>query len=71
MRNLTEVLRNKEEELDRVRKEVEALRLVAPLLGEDADRPTSAEPAPKIPVQRAEASKVESPKTEPMRNRWP
>lgn len=32
MRNIHEVLQQKEEDLERVRQEVEALRLVAPLL---------------------------------------
>jgi hypothetical protein len=35
MRDVTEVLRMKEEEIARVKKEVEALKLVATLLGEE------------------------------------
>lgn len=35
MRDVMEVLRSKEQELSKVRKQVEALRLAAPLLGED------------------------------------
>ncbi len=35
MRDVTEVLRMKEEEIVRVKKEVEALKLVAALLGEE------------------------------------
>lgn len=37
MRNPFEVLRFKEEELLRVKKEVDALRIVAQLVGEDAN----------------------------------
>jgi len=37
MKNVYEVLRQKEMELTRLEKEVEALRLVAPLLSEDKD----------------------------------
>lgn len=35
MRNIHEVLQQKEEDLERVRQEVEALRLVAPLLASE------------------------------------
>ena len=37
MKNVYEVLRQKEMELTRLEKEVEALRLVAPLLSEDKE----------------------------------
>lgn len=63
MKNVYEVLRQKEMELTRLEKEVEALRLVAPLLSEEkesiADTVKSALPtavnagpqvAPRIPV---------------------
>jgi hypothetical protein len=40
MRNAYELLYEKEKQLQRVRKEVEALRAVAPLLGEHADLAT-------------------------------
>jgi hypothetical protein len=35
MKNAHEVLRQKEEDLVRVRKEVDSLRLIAPMLGDD------------------------------------
>jgi hypothetical protein len=44
MRNLFEVLREKEMDLVRVRHEVEALRFVAPLLFEQSDPSWSATP---------------------------
>jgi hypothetical protein len=37
MRNVYQVLRDKERELERVSRELEALRLVAPLLADEAD----------------------------------
>ena len=39
MKNPFEVLRIKEQELQRVKKEVEALRTIAPLLAESAEKP--------------------------------
>jgi len=62
MKNVYEVLRQKEMELTRLEKEVEALRLVAPLLSDEKEnqpdlaKPTLATPAngpqptPRIPV---------------------
>ncbi len=62
MKNVYEVLRQKEMELTRLEKEVEALRLVAPLLSEEKEmvsdmaKPTLAtavngpQAAPRIPV---------------------
>ena len=63
MKNVYEVLRQKEMELTRLEKEVEALRLVAPLLSEEKESiadvvksqlPTAVgggpQPAPRIPV---------------------
>jgi len=44
MRDVIEVLRQKEAELVRLREEVAALRLVVSLLGEDDSSQTSAEP---------------------------
>jgi len=57
MRNVYEVLRTKELDLQRVRVEVEALRLIAPLLSERAEH-----------VMRE--TEVSSP-TQPAKNRWP
>jgi len=65
MKNVYEVLRQKEMELTRLEKEVEALRLVAPLLSEekemisDISKPSLAtavngpQPTPRIPVTPA------------------
>lgn len=65
MKNVYEVLRQKEMELTRLEKEVEALRLVAPLLSEekenasDAAKPALAtavngpQPTARIPVPAA------------------
>jgi hypothetical protein len=38
MRDVTELLRAKEQELLKVKRQVEALRIAAPLLGDDDDR---------------------------------
>ena len=45
MKNVYEVLRQKEMELTRLEKEVEALRLVAPLLSEEKELSDMAKPA--------------------------
>jgi hypothetical protein len=57
MKNVYEVLRQKELELTRLEKEVEALRVAAPLLSEEkepiaeAPKPTLAAPAPQQPIR--------------------
>ena len=61
MKNVYEVLRQKELELSRLEKEVEALRVAAPLLSDDkdisADTPiakptlTTAAPTPQQPIR--------------------
>ena len=61
MKNVYEVLRQKELELSRLEKEVEALRVAAPLLSDDKDvisdtavaKPTltTATPAPQQPIR--------------------
>jgi hypothetical protein len=68
MKNVYEVLRQKEMELTRLEKEVEALRLVAPLLSEekepisDITKPTLAaavngpQPATRIPVSSSSSA---------------
>ncbi len=53
MKNVYEVLRQKELELTRLEKEVEALRIAAPLLSEEKE--ASVEVAPKTPVVTAPA----------------
>ena len=45
MKNVYEVLRQKEMELGRLEKEVEALRVAAPLLSEEKEAEMSAKPA--------------------------
>jgi len=62
MRDINEVLREKEAALARINQELEALRIVAPLLAEE-----SAEPAapPKMEPERAESEQ------KPLRKRWP
>lgn len=51
MRNLLEVLQAKEQELVQVKREIEALRVVLPLLGDGVD---SIAPAPPIPMRTAQ-----------------
>jgi len=51
MKNLLDVLRAKEQELVRVKQEIEALRTVLPLLGEGMETLT---PAPSIPARTAQ-----------------
>jgi len=77
MKNVYEVLRQKEMELTRLEKEVEALRLVAPLLSEekeglsDIGKPALAtavngpQPTVRIPVSSASSSMPVA--TQPMR----
>jgi hypothetical protein len=72
MKNVYEVLRQKEMELTRLEKEVEALRLVAPLLSEEkesiseitkstlATAVNGPQPAARIPVSSS-ASSIPSP----------
>lgn len=56
MKNVYEVLRQKELELSRLEKEVEALRVVAPLLSEEAKEMMNEVPKPTLtataPVQQ-------------------
>jgi len=58
MKNVYEVLRQKEMELTRLEKEVEALRLVAPLLSEEKESPSDA-------VKPALATAVNGPQATP------
>ncbi len=48
MRNPYEVLREKERELERVKREVEALQLVAPLEGEESASNKAIKPDPDV-----------------------
>ena len=62
MRDINAVLREKEADLARINREVEALRIVAPLLAEESTETTA---PPKMEPERAETE------TKPMRKRWP
>lgn len=48
MKNVYEVLRQKELELTRLEKEVEALRIAAPLLSEEVKESVSEQPKPSL-----------------------
>jgi hypothetical protein len=56
MKNVYEVLRQKEMELTRLEKEVEALRLVAPLLSEEKEMAEMAKPALATAVNGPQAA---------------
>ena len=45
MKDPFEVLRQKEKDLDRIRKEIEVLRIAAPLLSEETDPDKNAKPS--------------------------
>jgi len=62
MRDINEVLREKEAALAKINREVEALRVVAPLLAEESAEAT---PPPKMEPERVESE------TKPLRKRWP
>jgi hypothetical protein len=63
MRDITEVLREKETALAQVKRELEALRTVAPLLAEESTETIAA--PPKMAPERAESE------PETLRKRWP
>jgi len=74
MRDVTEILNGKERELERVRTEVQALRLVAPLLAEESDQAlTAAQPASaqKMPVQRVGVTEPAKKRAADRITRWP
>ena len=84
MKNVYEVLRQKELELARLEKEVEALRVAAPLLSEDkevtseAPKPTpTAAPPPQQPIRipqpaiPAAAQQARAAGWEDTAKRWP
>lgn len=86
MKNVYEVLRQKELELARLEKEVEALRVAAPLLSDDKDqiseptttKPilTSASPAPQQPIRIPQPAVNQQPTAraagwEDSAKRWP
>jgi hypothetical protein len=81
MKNIYEVLRQKELQVSHLEKEVEALRLVAPLLSEDKqDQAATAERSRSaaVPKQRASVPPIDSAGaqtrptgTEGTAHRWP
>jgi hypothetical protein len=85
MKNVYEVLRQKELELARLEKEVEALRVVAPLLspedskdiGVDAPKPTLATQTTQQPIRIPQAAVNQNPQParaagwEETAKRWP
>ena len=80
MKNVYEVLRQKELELARLEKEVEALRVAAPLLSEDKEvpKPTlTAAPPPQQPIRipqpaiPAAAQQARAAGWEDTAKRWP
>jgi hypothetical protein len=86
MKNVYEVLRQKELELARLEKEVDALRVAAPLLSDDKDsgaemssnKPTLASNLPQQPI-RIPQPQISTPAAQPVRaagwedtaKRWP
>jgi hypothetical protein len=62
MRDINEVLREKEAAIARINRELEALRIVAPLLEEQTTDTTA---PPKVTPQHAESE------PESLRKRWP
>jgi len=67
MKNVYEVLRQKEMELTRLEKEVEALRLVAPLLSEEKEGASEvSKPTLATAVNASQAPRIAVPSTAPM-----
>jgi len=67
MKNVYEVLRQKEMELTRLEKEVEALRLVAPLLSEDKESVLDAsKPALATAVNGSQTARIAVPTPSPL-----
>lgn len=76
MKNVYEVLRQKELELSRLEKEVEALRVAAPLLSDEKEagmeastnKPTLASPPPaQSPIRIPQPAAVNAPTPQPAR----
>jgi hypothetical protein len=63
MKNVYEVLRQKDMELTRLEKEVEALRLVAPLLSEEKEGVEMAKPALAAAVNGPQPARIPVPAT--------
>jgi hypothetical protein len=77
MKNVYEVLRQKELELSRLEKEVEALRVAAPLLSEDKEagnadsKPTLTTTATQQPAVNAAPQAARAAGWEDTAKRWP
>jgi hypothetical protein len=74
MQNVREILNRKEQELERVRTEVQALRLIAPLLAEETDRVLTAAhlaSPTKMPVQRVGVTEPAKQRAADRITRWP
>jgi hypothetical protein len=84
MKNVYEVLRQKELELARLEKEVEALRVAAPLLSDDKEMPSDNKPtlattgAPQQPIRIPQPAVSNAPQAtaraagwEDTAKRWP
>ena len=53
MKDIYQVLRLKEEQIDELRRQVDALRTVAPMLGDQADASSEPEPSDEpIPIRK-------------------
>ena len=68
MRNIYEVLRQKEADVDRLKKELQALRIVAPLLEEELLAEAQAAPATVRNYPTVPAKSVVTTDTKPI---WP
>jgi len=74
MRDVNEILLQKERELEKVRTEIKALRLIAPLLAEDADRALSSEQTEspsRMPVQSVGIQPAKQSSRDHNMMRWP
>ena len=70
MKNIYEVLRHKETEIERLKKEVQALRVVAPLLEEEllTEVPAAPPPVRAYPTVQAKTAVAAASDTKPI---WP
>jgi hypothetical protein len=74
MRDVNEILLQKERELEKVRTEIKALRLIAPLLAEDADlalSPEQTESPSRMPVQSGGIQPAKQSSRDRNMMRWP
>jgi hypothetical protein len=67
MKNIYEVLRQKETEIERLKKEEQALRIVAPLLEEElTEMPAAPPPARTYPTLQAKTAVAAAPDIKPI-----